>query len=363
MSRLLLDTAGEGPLALNDNAFEVCRDFLAPQGDRFFRQVNRYGHYLTDIRNLADYQAGDILKLILPFLKAAGLTNAQLAEHCLKTLKLMPGAEAAYHFMHRRGYPMFQISAGYRQFAAAVGLKLGFDEAHIFCTELDLDRYRLSSAEAEELRRLQEEIAAAPEIELPPGAASLTDLAVPVQEAVGRLDQIFFETIPSLKIGAIYQEVHTVGGPEKARAVSESLENSGFSLAEVIYVGDGSSDVPAFEAVRAGGGLTIAFNGDRRAVGAAEVVVFADTAWPIAMLAAVFELWGKEGVLEVAAPETRQKSRALVLPEQVIEPIVQGLEGGQFNLYRSNPADLDRLARESLAMRARLRGDAIAAGS
>ena len=29
----------------------------------------------------------------------------------------------------------------------------------------------------------------------------------------------------------------------------------------MVYVGDSSTDVPAFEAVRAGGGLAISFNG------------------------------------------------------------------------------------------------------
>ena len=42
MPNLQLDTSCEGPLALNDNAFELCREFIKPQGDRFFQQVSRY---------------------------------------------------------------------------------------------------------------------------------------------------------------------------------------------------------------------------------------------------------------------------------------------------------------------------------
>ena len=42
--------------------------------------------------------------------------------------------------MHSFKFPMFEISTSYRQFAEAVGARLGFDAAHIFCTELDLDR-------------------------------------------------------------------------------------------------------------------------------------------------------------------------------------------------------------------------------
>jgi energy-converting hydrogenase A subunit R len=360
MLRVQLNTACERPLALNDNAFELCRDFLPPAGDRFFTQVSRYDDYLADVLKKPGYKAGDTLKLILPFLKAAGLTNARIRDYCVKTIKLMPGAEAAYRFLHSRNLPLFEISTGYRQFAEAVGARLGFDAAHIFCTELDLDHYPLSTGEAEELRRLQAAVTDAPQIELPPGAASPADLPGPVQEAIGRCDQIFFETIPAMEIGVIYREVNPMGGSEKARALTDSLAKTGFSPAEAIYVGDSITDVQAFEAVRAGGGLAISFNGNRHAVSAAEVVVVADSAWPMALLTAVYGLWGKEGVLELAAPETRHKSRALVLPEEVIEPIARGLQGSLFNLYLSSSPNRDQMLRESAAMRARLRGEAIA---
>jgi predicted HAD superfamily phosphohydrolase len=363
MPRLQLNTDCEGPLALNDHAFELCRDFLQPQGDRFFQQVRRYDDYLADVVKKPDYQAGNTLKLILPFLKAAGLTNARIRDYSVETMQLMPGAEAAYHFLHGRKLPLFEISTSYRQFAEAVGLKLGFDPEHIVCTELDLDRYRLAPGEAKELERLKQEIVAAPAIELPAGAASLADLPGPAQETIGRLDRIFSEQIPALNIGAIYGEAQTIGGLEKARALSDSLTKTGYGLAEVMYVGDGITDVQAFEAVQAGGGLAVSFNGDLHAIAAAEVVVVASTAWPIALLAAIFELWGKEGVLEVAAPETRAKSRALVLPEAVIEPIAMGLEGGVFNLYQSKAPNREQIARESGAMRAQLRGDAVADSS
>jgi predicted HAD superfamily phosphohydrolase len=361
MGNVLLDTACEGPLALNDHAFELCREFIKPQGDRFFRQVSRYDHYLAEVAKRPGYQAGDTLKLILPFLKANGVTNARIEAYSRKNVTLMPGAEAAFTFLHGRDFPIFEISASYRQFAEAVGLKLGFKKKRIFSPELDLDRYTLSAAEAGELPRLQGEIAAAPSIELPPDAAATTDLPAPVQEAIAVLDRIFWERLPAMEIGALSQEVTPSGGPGKAKAVADSLAQTKLSLADTVYVGSSSTDVQAFEAVRAGGGLAISFNGSRAAVNAAEVIVVADSAWPIAMLVSIFQLWGKEGVLEVACPETREKSRSLVLPEAVIEPIGMGLEGHLFNLYDQSAEDLDKVVQESQAMRAKLRGQAVAA--
>jgi energy-converting hydrogenase A subunit R len=361
MLRMQLDTGCEGPLALNDNAFELCRDFIKPQGDRFFQQVSRYDDYLATVAQKPGYKAGDTLKLILPFLKASGLTNAQIEAYSQKTVNLMPGADAAFKFLHGRNFPIFEISTSYRQFAEAVGLRLGFDREHIFCTELDLDRYELSAADAKELQLLQWEIVGALEIELPPEAVSPADLSAPMLEAIVALDRIFWERLPAMEIGTLYREVNPIGGPEKAQAVTDSLVKTGLSLADTIYVGDSITDVAAFEAVRAGGGLTISFNGNRYAVNAAEVIVVSDSAWSLALLTAIFQSWGKEGVIEVAAPETRSKSRSLVLPEEVIEPIFSGLDGHLLNIYLSKGIDRAKIARESLAMRAKLRGEAVAA--
>jgi energy-converting hydrogenase A subunit R len=361
MNKVQLNTTCEGPLALNDYAFELCRDFITPQGDRFFQQVSRYNDYLAEVAQPPEYQAGNLLKLILPFLKAYGLTNAQIKAHAKKTAALMPGAEAAYKFLRGRKLPIFAISAGYRQFAEAVGLKLGLARNHIFGTDLDLDRYQLPETEAAELKRLVEEIANAPAIELPAEAVSLADLSAPAQEAVATLDRIFGERLPAMAIGALLQEANPLGGPEKAKAVTDSLEKTGLTLADTIYVGAGRTDVPAFEAVRAGAGLAISFNGNRAAVNAAEVVVVSDSAWSLALLTAIFQSWGKAGVLEVAAPETRNKSRSLVLPEEVIEPVFTGLDGHMLNIYLSKGIDRAKIVTESLAMRAKLRGEAVAA--
>ncbi len=150
--------------------------------------------------------------------------------------------------MHGFGFPIFAISTGYRQFAEAVGSKLGFAAEQIFGTELDLDRYNLTPAESEELRRLEAEILAAPAIELPPGAAALTELSGPVQEAIARLDQIFWERLPEQEIGVLYREVNPVGGPEKAKAMADSLARTGLKVLDTIYVGDGQTDVQTFEA-------------------------------------------------------------------------------------------------------------------
>lgn len=360
MHPLQLNTDCEGPLVLNDNAYELCQDFLAPEGGRLFTQVSRYDDYLADLARKPGYQAGDTLKLILPFLKLAGLTNARMAEYSRTHLNLVPKAEEACKFLHSLNFPMFMISASYRPFAEVAAQRLGFAPNHLYCTELDLDRYPLEDKEAGELRRFMADIVAAPAIELPPEAKSPEDLSPETREAIRLLERIFWDLIPRMAIGRIYAEVNTMGGPEKARALKASLAETGLSLSQLMYVGDSITDVPALEQVRSGGGLAVSFNGNRYAIEAAEIAVVADTAWPVALLVAVFRQWGKEGVVELAQSTGPGGSRYLVLPEAVIEPIARGLMGSTFNLYHRNTSRRQEVIADSLAMRRRLRGEAVA---
>ena len=91
----------------------------------------------------------------------------------------------------------------------------------------------------------------------------MADLPGAVKEAVGVLDRIFGERLPAMAIGALLKGVNLFGGPEKAKAVADSLAKTGLNMSDTIYIGDSLTDVQAFEAVREGGGLAISFNGNR----------------------------------------------------------------------------------------------------
>jgi energy-converting hydrogenase A subunit R len=363
MHSIQLNVSCEGPLVLNDNAFELCRDFLPPDGVRFFTQMSLYGDYLANIAKKPEYKSADVVKLILPFLKGAGLTTEKMAKYSQEHLSLAPKAEATYRFLHTLNVPIFAISSSYRPFAAAVAARLGFAPERLFCTEVDLDGFELAETEAEELRSLLGKITAAPAIELPPAAKTMEDLAPEVQKTLGLLDSIFVDAIPKMKIGRMYREINTMGGPEKAQAVEDSLAQSGLTITNLLYVGDNRTDVPAMEKVRSGGGVALSFNGDRHAVRAADIIVVADTTWPVALLVAVFLQWGKEGVVELAQSTRPGASKYLAIPESMIDSIMMGLqEGKTFNIYHPSTSRREDVIADSTAMHRRLRGEAIAAG-
>jgi energy-converting hydrogenase A subunit R len=400
VSPIQLDTDCEGPLSLNDNAFELCKDYIFPDGDRFFKQVSRYDDYLADILKKPNYKAGDTLKLILPFLKAFGITNSKILDYSRETIKLVPRVKETYKFLQDQNIPIFEINTSYQQFAQALMESLGFDtdninllgigkkylkkllsaqafeknqsqslketiewepnHAYIYCTELDLDNYTLSENEARELKRLKNKIVAAPEIELTPEASSLKDLPEPIQEAISIFDHIFWEKIAAMNIGAIYRDISPIGGPEKARALIESLTITDIPLSRTIYAGDSITDVQALKLVMDGGGLSIAFNGNRYAINAAEIIVASDTAWPIALLTMLFWLHGKEGVVNIIREGRLFNLRKLDLPSEWLEPLEFGLSNTKFTAHVSDIALLEEAAKKSSEMRSYLRGTAIA---
>ena len=299
-----------------------CAGSLSRPWGTGFSQVSRYGDYLMEVAKTG--VPGRRHPEAHPaFLKARGLSNA-----AIESSRREPEADArgggALPFLHSR-LSHLRDQHQLPPICRGRGRRLGFDPEHIFCTELDLDRYPLGPGEAEELRRLQEEILG-PRRSNCPREPPRSRICPPRSRRPSAGWTTSSGNAARMDIGAIYQEV-SVGGPEKAKTVADSLAKTGLRLADTIYVGDSITDVQAFQAVRAGGGLAISFNGNRYALNAAEVVVVSDSAWSIALLTAIFRLWGKEGVLEVASPESRGKSRGLVLPEEMIEPIATGTRG------------------------------------
>ena len=181
-------------------------------------------------------------------------------------------------------------------------------------------------------------------------------------EAIAALDRIFWEQLPAMEIGALYQGVNPVGGPEKAKAVSDSLGKTGLSLADTIYVGDSLTDVQAFEAARAGGGLTISFNGGREAVNAAEVIVVADSAWPLALLSCHLSVVGQAGGAGGGiARRPGTSPGAWCCRKRSSSPLAWAWRATLFNLYDQSAENLDKVIEESQAMRAKLRGETVAA--
>ena len=360
MHAIQVNAAIEGPVVLNDIGFELCREFLSPGGDRFFRQIRLYVDIMGDVLQKPNYLPGTAAKFILPFLKAAGLTNARVQEFSRQNLKFMPGARGVYRFLIHLGVPVFLVSTSYRPFALALAQELKIAEDRVCATNMDLDRHTLPETERAELERLRTAILEAPDLAAGSASASAKTLPAKVKETIDQFDRIFTEAIPAMGIGRLLEDVTIVGGAEKLSAVQESLGQTKLALENVLYVGDNFTDAEAFEAVAGGGGVGISFNGTPDAAAAAQVIVVSDSAWSVALLSSIYRRWGKEGVYELMTMTQAAQQKILAIPAGEIEPLMTGLEGKLFNLYQADTPKLAQVKEESAAMRSRLRQAAMA---
>jgi energy-converting hydrogenase A subunit R len=347
----------EGPISKNDNAFELAAHFI-PQGDRFFTLISRYDDILADIVKKPGYKAGDTLKLILPFLKAYGATNQSITEYSSKNVLLVPGAKNMLRFV-KAVMPSFIVSTSYEQYMHALCSLIDFPYENVYCTRLDLDKYKLDEKERERLKQLRSEMSALPMLEIPKNAKSLKDFPMQYQETIKKLDEIFWKEISKMEIGKIISEVSPVGGYEKAEAVRSITTRLGNRLSDVMYVGDSITDVSAFQLVRKEGGLTVSFNGNEYAVREAEIAVLSENAVVTGILADSFNRFGKNGVFKLVnewnhqafqrygVDPSLQKHALKLYPEQL--PQVEII----------TPDNKERLIKESSAFRKTVRGEAV----
>ena len=125
----------EGPLSINDNAYELS-DYFIPEGGEFFSILSNYDDMLVE-RNTEGYLAGSTLKLILPFFKAYGLTERDLIEFSEDNINMVNGA---YHMISyvQDIMPFYIVSTSYNQYIKALCDKTGFIYENTYSTHLDL---------------------------------------------------------------------------------------------------------------------------------------------------------------------------------------------------------------------------------
>ena len=348
------NTDCEGPISLNDNAYELTKHFI-PNGDRFFAKISKYDDILADIVKPPGYKAGDTLKLILPFLKAYGASNKTITEYSANNIIIVPGADATLKYIGSR-MPSFIISTSYEPYLNALCDYIGFDKRHIYCTKLDLDKYMIDLDEIKRLKEIREEIDLLPELEFPADVGSFYDLPDDVEEAVKRLDGFFWEEILSMESGEMLKEINPVGGIEKANAILDSLKATGNDLQDVMYIGDSITDAQALDLVKRNGGVAVSFNGNRYAVNKAEIACISGHTIVISIIADIFSMGGKEMVMDLAGDWSVDSIKRHSLDRMLIDQLLHIYPGSLPKVEVIRKDSIDRLTNQSESFRKTVRG-------
>ncbi|MFW6110926.1 MAG: hypothetical protein ACOC6H_02700 [Thermoproteota archaeon] len=299
----------EGPISKNDNAFELTSHFV-PYGDKIFTVISRYDDVLADVLKKPDYKPGTTLKLILPFLKAYGVTDQKMENFSAQNLTLISNVQTTLQYIQTIA-PAFIVSTSYEHYIKKLCNFLPFPYQNTYCTKLRIDNFPLENHEKNKLRQLAEEISHMPLFEIPPGSDSLEDFPEEHKRTIERLDRIFWTIIINMEVGVLLDEVHPVGGVEKADAIEDAATRAGLHLSNVLYVGDSITDVDAFSLVKKNGGLTVSFNGNEYAIENAEIAVLSQTSLITAVIVDLFSTYGRQETLNLLknwAPEMLKKS-------------------------------------------------------
>jgi energy-converting hydrogenase A subunit R len=288
----------EGPISKNDNAFEITAHFV-PNGGKLFTIVSKYDDVLADVLKKHGYTAGSTLKLILPFLKAYDVTDAQMEEFSAQNLILIANTKSTLQHV-RAVASAFIVSTSYEHYIRALCKTLDFPIENTYCTKLRIDNYVVIEQENTRLKEITKEITQMSMVTIPPRAKTLEDFSSTDQETIKRLDTIFWSEITKMSVGRIFSEVTTVGGSQKAASIKDVVAKLQVPLEDVMYVGDSITDVEAFKLVRENGGLAVSFNGNKYAVKNAEVSVLSENNAVTAVIADVFCKQGKQAALDLA---------------------------------------------------------------
>jgi energy-converting hydrogenase A subunit R len=347
----------EGPISKNDNAFEATARFV-PNGEELFTLISKYDDVLADVLKRSGYNAGDTLKLILPFLKAYAVTDEGLKKFSAENLVLIAGSKDTLKHVSNIA-DCFIVSTSYEHYIRALCEALNFPFEKTYCTRLSLDKYVLSEQEKSRLQESAREIAQRHMIKIPSSAKSLEDFSKQDQETVKRLDEIFWEEICRMGAGRVFRKVKPIGGRQKAEAVKDAVQKTDVQLSDVLYVGDSITDVEAFKLVRENGGLTVSFNGNEYAVRNAEVAVLSENNTVTAVIADLFCRYGKQETLQVLErwnPETLKKTS---VSKSMLEKLFMLHPAKLPKVQIVTTENMEMLIRESSEFRKKVRGEAV----
>jgi energy-converting hydrogenase A subunit R len=267
----------EGPLCPQDNAYELMK--LFPRGGKIFEVISRYDDLLT-LERRPDYEPGDTLALIVPFLAYHGITEEQITAMGEKAA-LTPGAIKLASRLKSRGWYMFCISTSYEQYAFPITRRLKIPSDNVVCTSFPLAQIRqlLSQDEFALLEQTEDEI-----VNFNP----FSDDAK-IKEY---LDYFYWRKLAQTSSGRIISLVKPVGGRRKVEALENFSTRMGKPLSRWTVVGDSITDSRMLQAVNKAGGLAVAFNANEYALQYATMSLASlrlDDLWTI------LEAWEKGG--------------------------------------------------------------------
>ena len=267
----------EGPLSPQDNAYEVMG--LFENGHKIFEIISKYDDILT-LKGRENYEPGDTLKLIVPFLLYHGITEKDIKKISQKA-RIISRTKKTISELKKQGFKIFVISTSYQQHAYNIARQIGIKKENVACTRLELEKIyeKLKGEDFTLIERAEKRILEGyPKVD------------------VEFLDNFFFKELMKTKVGEIFKEVTIIGGRRKVEAMLKFKPE----INNAIAIGDSITDFKMLGKVREEKGLAIAFNGNEYCIPYASIGIATVDQRFILPLLITFKEDGRDKAIELA---------------------------------------------------------------
>ncbi|MBQ2653874.1 MAG: hypothetical protein IJF83_09970 [Methanobrevibacter sp.] len=266
----------EGPLTLNDNAFELS-DKVIENGAELFKILSLYDDYLADIVKKDNYKAGNTLKLILPFFVCENLKNQDMVDFSQNNIYSVRDSKFLLSYL-KRAMNTYIVSTSYGQYIEAVSNYMDVPFENTFYTNVDMDGLSLNDDEIKKINEFKELILDNPE-----------DYEL--------FDDIFFTQITQMGIYDKIKDIDVVGGEGKKLAIDDIIARDDIDINNILYIGDSITDVEPLQFARSNNGISISFNGNEYPLKVAEIAIVSPSAISTAVIANIYANFDKSKVL------------------------------------------------------------------
>lgn len=267
----------EGPLTLNDNAFEIAAEFIEDGGE-LFKILSLYDDYLVDVVKKENYKAGNTLKLILPFFVVEGLKNKDLVEFSQNHIYSVEDSKFLLTYLQKE-MNTYIVSTSYGQYIEAISNYMELPFKNTFYTKVNLDNLTLTDGEITKINEFKKLILKNPE-----------DYEL--------FDDIFFSQITKMGIYENIKDIEVVGGQGKKLAIDQIIERDDINKDKIFYIGDSITDVEPLDFAHGNNGISVSFNGNEYPLKVAEIAIVSPSAVTTAVIANIYANNDKNKVIE-----------------------------------------------------------------
>ena len=291
----MINSDWEGPWVTADHAFDIMRQGIEG-GEHLFAAISAYDDYLAYVVKRPDYEPGNTLALIAPFLIAFGLDDDFLTARAKDNANFIAGSLKAIEML-KSIYTVNIISTSYHQYVHYSTYLAGIPVENTYCTWFPIDDYAQEISDADKImvRQMADTILSMPELDIdmntdPDGMDNA------VVGVLQQLDNFFWDELPSTGYAKMLKEVLPVGGTRKYEVVVSALEKEGMELKRSATIGDSITDWKMLKNTKDVGGLALSFNGNEYAISNCNVAVMSGNCMVTALLVDVFERNGIEAI-------------------------------------------------------------------